>query len=205
VVNVAAVVLAAGKSSRFGSDKRLNILPSGVPMAVQSILNLTALGIDVFVVVKPEDPLPECFRQFTEFHLENKHRVKTVRWVECKDHALGMGHSLSCGVSALEQAGFGACLVTLADMPFIQSSTYEQLLTAIAMGKANGVSVARPVYKGIPGHPVGFAREWFPKLISSTGDEGAKSWLKALKHPIKLIDVHDPGVLKDIDQTSDFD
>ncbi|MDH4395390.1 MAG: nucleotidyltransferase family protein [Limnobacter sp.] len=194
---MAAVVLAAGKSSRFGSDKRLNILSSGVPMAVQSILNLTALGIDVFVVIKPEDRLPECFKQCVGV----KPPPKTVHWVTCEDHALGMGHSLSCGAQAVDQAGFDACLVALADMPFIQVSTLEMLVQFLAAGH----SLVRPTYKSTPGHPVGFARKWFPKLISSTGDEGAKPWLKAFAHQMKRIEVHDPGVLKDIDRMSDFD
>jgi molybdenum cofactor cytidylyltransferase len=203
-IQVAALVLAAGSSSRFGSDKRFSLLPhhhaKSVPMAVQSILNLTALDLEVFVVVKPEDPLPKYFQQFLELNWDYKPRANTVHWLASKDHAAGMGHSLSCGAQAVDQAGFDACLVALADMPFIQNNTFENLLQALKAGQ----SLVRPAYDGIPGHPVGFAREWFPKLISSTGDEGAKPWIKHLKHQIHTIDVNDSGVLKDIDQPSDL-
>lgn len=210
-LRVAAVVLAAGKGSRFGSDKRLfnlkSLLPlpsgpvEGIPMAVQSIAQFSGLGLGVIVVIPPDDLLPQYYNQFAARWPEATPAPHQISWVECKDHAAGMGHSLASGVRAAQLAGFEACLIALADMPFVQLSTLETLAGLLTRGE----SLVRPSFKGVAGHPVGFGQEWFPKLIGSTGNEGAKSWLGQFKHKMQIIPVNDPGVLKDVDQLSDVE
>lgn len=206
-LKVAAVVLAAGQGSRFGSDKRFQPLPDGTPMALQSILSLLHAGIHTFVVIPPDDLLPNCWDQFVLTQLPKIAQDKanpslgSIRWIECEDCTFGMGHSLSCGVRAVHLAGFEACLVALADMPYVQSSTMQRVAHALRCGN----TLVRPVHNGLVGHPVGFAQEWFPQLIASTGDEGARPWLKSLKQKIQVIEVDDPGVLKDIDRLSDLE
>lgn len=212
---IAALVLAAGKSTRFGSDKRFSLLPKGkleplgtqenamthLPMAVQSILKFTDLKLPVFVVVPPEDSFPAYCKQMVSQSDPVRRMLSKVTWIECKDHFLGMGHSLSSGVQAVSRAQFDACIVALADMPFIQTGTLSSLVNALQRGK----TLVRPELNSIAGHPVGFASEWFNKLMSSTGDEGAKPWLRQLKDQIHLIQVDDPGVLTDVDLKSDLE
>lgn len=212
---IAALVLAAGKSTRFGSDKRFSLLPRGkleplgtqegatihLPMAVQSILKFTDLQLPVFVVVPPEDSFPAYCRQMASQSDPVRRMLSKVSWIECKDHSRGMGHSLSSGVQAVTLAQFDACIVALADMPFIQTGTLLSLVNALQRGK----TLVRPEYKSIAGHPVGFASEWFHQLMSSNGDEGAKPWLRQLKDQIHYIQVDDPGILNDVDLKSDLE
>lgn len=208
-LQIAALVLAAGKSARFGSDKRFSLLPKSgqaevsvdMPMAVQSILKFTDLPLPVFVVIPPDDVFPEYCNQLASQSDKVFRMLDNVTWIECKEHSSGMGHSLKCGAQAVSDAQFDACIVGLADMPFIQAGTLSSLVNALQRGK----TLVRPIYNSIAGNPVGFGKTWFDNLIGSTGDEGAKPWLRQLKDQIHLIPVDDPGILIDVDFKSDLE
>ena len=110
-MNVAAILLAAGSASRFGSDKLLHLLPHGVPIAVQAARHLrAAFETDIIAVVRPEAGA-----------LADLLRKEGCEVVPCGRAADGMGASLACAVRAAGAAD--AYLVALADMPFIRSSS----------------------------------------------------------------------------------
>ena len=114
--------------------------------------------------------------------------------VVCQDAGKGMGHSLSCGIAAsIEADGW---LVALADMPYIEPASYHAVLAALQ----KGARLARPIYKGKTGHPVGFSTDYLPDLLALTGDQGGKTILDAHRDDLRCCPVEDPGILRDIDQ-----
>lgn len=189
--NVRGVLLAAGYSTRFGSNKLLHPLPAGsphagVPIAVAAAHHLAAALPDCVAVVRPR-----------ALKLGKMLREAGCATIVCKNSAEGMGVSLAAGVRAAGDAK--GWVVALADMPFIQPATIRTIANALR----DGAAIAAPSYRGERGHPVGFARRFLDELSALRGDAGARRILK--KHPesITLYEVDDPGVLRDIDALSD--
>ena len=174
------MILAAGESRRFGSDKREFPMADGRTMLATTLAAYRDAFDAVFLVLKPADAS----------HLSVPGGVRPVY---APDSALGMGHSLAAGVRAGRHLDF--LFVALADMPDIRAKTLNRLRAAMD-GTA---SIVQPVYRGRPGHPVGFGSVHFDALESLTGDIGAKGVVAANGDRTRRIDVDDPGVLTDFD------
>lgn len=184
---IVGIVLAAGSSRRFGSDKLLHPLPDAVPMAVAAVRNLRPACDRLIVVLRPGSE--ELARWLATEDCETR---------VCQDASNGMGHSLAAGVSAsAEAAGW---VVALADMPFISPASHQCIATALR----DGGSLAATEFEGKRGHPVGFSRQWFDCLTMLTGDQGGKNILESNGDVLRLVGVDDPGVLRDIDGVDDL-
>ena len=185
---IVGILLAAGSSLRFGTDKLLQTLPEGDCVAVSACKSLL-IGTDhVLAVVRPgitelEEQLYELGAEVMVFH----------------DAAEGMGSSLGYAVRSSPD-DTGGWLIALADMPWIKPSTIHKLSDCIR----SGAEMAAPTYRGQRGHPVGFAKSYRPELSAIRGDSGAKSLLVDHHERLKLIEVDDWGVLRDIDRLEDL-
>lgn len=182
---IVGILLAAGSSRRFGADKRLHPLADGTPMILASARRLAAVCSHTLVVIRPDDSA-----------LNRLLGADGLTSVVCEQAALGMGHSLSCGVAASADAE--GWLLALADMPFIRPASYHAILTALD----EGASIARPTYQGNLGHPVGFGAAHRFELLALTGDQGGKTILDAHADALRHCPVDDPGVTRDIDEQS---
>lgn len=187
-----AIVLAAGRGRRFaasgGGPFKQSRRYHGERTVVEHVCGLYAgCGLSVVCALHPElDALAERLS-------EAGCRVVTV-----PDADSGMGHSLAAAVSAApSETGW---LIALADMPRIRPRTISALAEALRAGAA----LCAPYYEGRRGHPVGFAREFGPQLCALSGDEGARSILKANEDRLQRIDVDDPGVVFDINVPGDL-
>jgi molybdenum cofactor cytidylyltransferase len=190
--NIRGVLLAAGYSKRFGSNKLLYPLPAGSPGAGTPIALAAARH---FLEALPESVAvirPRAQR------LGKLLRDAGCNTVVCKNAAEGMGVSLAEGVRASADAH--GWVVALADMPYIKPETAR----IIAKALSEGAAIAAPAYRGERGHPVGFARRFLDELSGLRGDAGAREILKAHPDWITLYEVDDPGVLRDIDEPSDL-
>ena len=175
-----AVILAAGASSRFGSDKRRFALADGRTMLETTLAAYQAAFDEIFLVLKPTD---EAWAS----------RLTAARLVYATDAALGMGHSLAAGVRAGRRLDF--LFVALADMPDVQATTLARLKDAVT-GTA---SIVQPLYRGTAGHPVGFGSTHFGELERLTGDVGARRVVDSHADSTVRISVDDPGILRDYD------
>jgi molybdenum cofactor cytidylyltransferase len=190
--NIRGILLAAGSSKRFGSNKLLQALPAGTPEAGTPIglaaakHLLDALPESIAVVRPRAQKLGKLLRD------------AGCNTVMCKNAGEGMGTSLAAGVRAASEAD--GWVVALADMPFLRPET----IRVIAKALSEGAAIAAPSYRGERGHPVGFARRFLEELSSLHGDSGARTLLD--QHPdwVTAHEVEDPGVLRDIDRPSDL-
>lgn len=184
---IIGVLLAAGSSKRFGSDKLMQAMPDGKPVAVHACRHLLA-GVDgVVAVVRPgNEMLVQCLRD----------EGATVKI--CVDADQGMGASLAFGVGASCDAA--AWLVALADMPWIAPFTICNVANALRAG----AFMAAPIWQGRRGHPVGFSIALRSELMSLKGDVGARSVIQAHENQCRLIECDDPGVIRDIDHPDDL-
>jgi len=143
---VAAVVLAAGASSRFGTSppKQAVFLPE-----VLRRLRAAASVEDVVVVLGAHDVEADA------------------RTVRCHDWERGPGASLRCGLAALGP-GVEAAVVVLADGPELAPEAVERVAAAWRDGSGDVVAAA---YAGGRGHPVLLARS----VWEAVPDEGARA------------------------------
>ena len=185
---VTGILLAAGSGSRFGSDKLLHPLLTGIPIAVTSARNLMAVAPHSFAVVRRG---AEALASMLE-----KEGFKVV---VCENAAEGMGASLACAVGAVAGEE-GALMIALADMPFIRPST----LQAVHDSLANGLQLVAPYFRTRRGHPVGIGERHREELLAAAGDEGARKLLEQHASTLVKIPVGDPGVIRDIDRPSDL-
>lgn len=184
---IVGILLAAGRGSRFGTDKLLHPLADGTPMAVAAARNLSPACDRLIAVLRPGSEI-----------LAGLLAAAGCETVICPDADAGMGHSLALGVR--ESAAAAGWIVVLADMPFILPSSH----CAVATSLRAGASLAACEFGGKRGHPVGFAAQWFDQLAQLTGDQGGKSIVQAHRRELVLCPVDDPGVLRDIDRPEDL-
>jgi molybdenum cofactor cytidylyltransferase len=111
----------------------------------------------------------------------------------------GMGDSLAAGIGHISRQGFDACLIALADMPWIRDETLQRLVQSLAE-----VPVVVPVWDGRWGHPVGFAAKYYPELCRLSGDRGARAVLQRHMTTNSMVVVPDPGVVQDVDTTANL-
>jgi molybdenum cofactor cytidylyltransferase len=183
---VGGVLLAAGASTRFGSDKLLVPLDDGTPVAVQAARRLLPVLPETVAVVRTADgPLARQLRAAGC-------RVVVNAYAEG-----GIGTSIAAGVAAAAPAH--GWLIALADMPFLQTDTIARVAHAIAQGAL----AAAACHRGRRGHPVGFASTLRAELLNLRGDVGARAVLDRHAGDIVRLDVDDPGVLADIDTPGD--
>jgi molybdenum cofactor cytidylyltransferase len=188
---IVGVLLAAGRGERFGGDKLLAPLRDGdigVPIGVAACRRLRAALPDVVAVVRPGDAgLAQLLEQ------------AGASVIVARNADEGIGASLAAGVAALADDADGY-VVALADMPWIDPAT----TAAIAQALRRGASIVAPRYRGERGHPVGFAAIHRGALMQLGGDEGARSILSRHRADLQLVDVDDPGVLRDVDTPADL-
>ena len=191
-MKVVGILLAAGFSTRFGTNKLLAPLPAGAaeggtPVAVASARHLAEALPESVAVVRPRaQKVSQLLRE------------AGCRTVICRNAAQGMGTSLAAGVRAAGEAD--GWVVALADMPFIRPETIRRIARALEEGAA----IAAPACGGERGHPVGFARRFRDDLLALRGDEGARQVLNAYPDWITLYETDDRGVLRDVDVPGDL-
>ncbi len=113
----------------------------------------------------------------------------------------GMGSSLRAGLSALKPDCSGV-LIVLADQPFVQPRTLNQL---IAYHHQHKPQILIPMYKGFRGNPVLLDRSVFPELMQLTGDIGCRAIFGSHLEGIHKLPVEDAGILLDIDNSHDLE
>jgi CTP:molybdopterin cytidylyltransferase MocA len=143
---VAAVVLAAGAATRFGSPKQLLLLP-------YVLERLEGAPVDEIVVVSGAYPIEES----------DTLELGDARVVSCPDWALGPGASLRCGLGALGE-GVEAALIVLADGPYLDRRAVERVLAH--REQADFVAAS---YDGVRSHPAVLARAAWPRVPDDGG------------------------------------
>ncbi len=196
----ATLLLAAGAGTRFGSDKRLALTSTGLPLLAATITRYTCLDWPIYIVIRPEDTE---FRKRIQHDLERTSNSVELHWVEAAEANLGMGHSLRAGVNALLSAGYTHVLVGLGDMPYVATETLQNLKQLLVASTGTDV-IVRPRHQSRPGNPVGFSHAHLRELVQLGGDVGARQLLQQQRSQITWLEVDDPGVLQDVDRPEDL-
>jgi len=185
---IAAVVLAAGSSSRMGKPKQTLQLEDG-PMLEMVLQTLRQTKVGRVVVVLGAHS--SVVRGWVKFGKEKV--VVNPRFKE------GMSGSIRLGLAEAEEAD--AAMIVLGDQPFVSPGTIDRIIDAYVSSRS---PVVVPVYHGRRGNPVLFDRSLFPQIRRIRGDVGAKSVVSGNEDKLLQVDVNDEGILVDIDTPSDY-
>jgi molybdenum cofactor cytidylyltransferase len=176
---IGCIVLAAGTGSRFGSDKRLAQL-NGVILLEHTLGNIAPAFHKRILVLRPGDEALGI-RHAADWQI-----------VLAANAGKGMGHSLA---AAMVLAGdWDGAVVALADMPFVQTTTYEAVRVRLTSG-----NLVVPYYRDQRGNPVGIGRDYFAEVARLEGDQGARLLLQQHAAAVVRVDVEDPGIVRDVD------
>lgn len=182
---VAAVVLAAGRATRFGATKQLAEV-DGRPLVRHAVDTARAADLDPVLVVVGHDA--DAVRAVLP---------AGVTAVDNPAHAEGQATSLRAGVAAATATEATALVVLLADQPGITAAAVR----AVVAAHAAGALVARARYDDRPGHPVLFDRSVWPALAEVSGDVGARDLVRRL--PVTDVPVAGPCP-DDVDRPEDL-
>ena len=183
---IAAVILAAGRSTRMGGPNKLLAQITGKPLArIAAEAALASKARPVVVVTGHQgETIAEALSDLP------------LQFVQNPDFADGLSTSLRTGLGALP-ADIDGAVVMLADMPQVDTALIDRLIAAYDPEK--GALIAVPVIDGKRGNPVLWSRRFFPELMTRDGDVGARHLIA--KYPEAVVDVpmSGQGALTDID------
>lgn len=189
-MNVAAIVLAAGESSRMGRPKPL--LPiDGTTFLGHLLHQLQASRVSRTVVVLGHRP---------EVVLDAMPEIRPLAVVN-PNYGLGQLSSLHVGLDAVADE-VDAVLLCLADHPFISAKLLDQLIEA---HQQNHRPIVIPTYGSARGHPVLFARSLFAELRSAPLDEGARVVVRAHGPEVLELPTSEAGVVADVDTPEQYE
>lgn len=186
---LAAIILAAGQGTRFGSQKLLAPLQEK-PLVRITVENVLAADVDEVVVVLGRDA--ESIRTALG--------DLPVRFVENPNYADGMSTSVKVGISALSTETHAA-LIALGDQPGVTSNVVDRLIEALRISHK---PIVVPVYAGQRGNPVLFQSGLFPEFATIRGDQGARDLIVSNPSRVESVDFPfaPPG---DVDTRDDYD
>lgn len=180
------LILAAGFSRRFGSDKLLHRLPNGQRVIESTIHRYKTVFEHVSVVVR--DGNVDLIQLLDDLG---------VACVINSEAELGMSQSIVCGVKSTHpRLGW---LIGLADMPYVKSETLRAVLS-----RAQKKTIVQPTFNGQRGNPVFIGEHFRSKLMQLAGDVGAKHLIQRVKPSVVELPCDDAGILQDIDSEQDL-
>ncbi len=182
--NVAAIILAAGGSVRFGQPKQL-LLWEGRPLVAHSADTAWAAGLDPIIVVTG------AVAQQVAAALKGRpvQILQNYRWQE------GMSSSVSVGLAALPAETQAAVFMQI-DQPLV---TPQFLHTLVARWQETGSDIVVPTWEGKHGAPVLFGQALFPELAQLSGDVGGRALFSRYPQRMTTLPVTDPASLADAD------
>ncbi len=190
MAQVAAVILAAGASTRFGQPKQL-LDWKGVPLLAHVADVALAAGLAPVIAVLGCQAQAACAALGTR----PVEAAMNWRWEE------GLSTSVQVGLAALPPETDAAVFLQC-DQPLITPGLLRAL---VARFEETDAPIVRPVHAGQPGTPVLFARRLFPELAAVSGDEGGRSLISRYAKGVATVEIADPDVLVDVDAPADYE
>jgi molybdenum cofactor cytidylyltransferase len=186
---LAAVILAAGGSSRMGQPKQL-LKFRGTSLLRRAIDIALAVPTEQVIVVlghAADQLLPECTAT-------NATVVLNDQWME------GVSTSLRGGLATVSSDARGVFIYP-ADMPLV---TPEALRELAHRQQVSGRPAAITDAGGVRGVPVFITRSLFPALMIQEGDVGGAQYLRGHPEAVEAVHFDDPDLVRDVDRPEDY-
>jgi molybdenum cofactor cytidylyltransferase len=188
--DIAAIILAAGRSERMGAFKPL--LPFGTQTVIEACIEyLRAGGIETIIVVLGQNARAEKLRQ----HLRDSEVIFTIN----PDPASQMSASIACGLRQIPDVA-KAVVITLADVPAVPAEVVSILIDKWRQG----AQLATPTNSGRGGHPVLIDLAYRDELRTLDSIGGLKGFFDAHRERVTRIPVGSDYIARDMDTWDDY-
>ncbi len=185
---VAAILLAAGRSRRMGAFKPL--LPFGASTVIECcVRNLRAAGVEDIVVVvghRAED-------------IREQLKTLDLGFAVNADPDSEMNVSIARGVEGVS-AGARALIIALVDHPAVPPETIRILIDEWR----HGARLVQPVHDGRGGHPVLIDLDYRDELLALDPQSGLRALFAAHRDEVRRVPVESPYVARDMDTWEDY-
>lgn len=190
---IAAIVAAAGRSTRMGQPKQLLAWGDSTVLAT-TVGNLVAAGAAPVV----------CVIGHRGDEMQAALEGTGARVLRNLDYLEGeMLSSYRAGVAALSQDGmaYAGTLLALGDQPHIPVVVIGQVITQV---RQTPDALVIPSHKMRRGHPFYLPRRLWPELLGLGKDESLRTLLRRHEALIRYVDVETDAILRDIDTPADY-
>jgi len=206
--STAAIILAAGSSSRMGSGRHKLLMTLDERPVLAHVIDaaLASQARPIVVVLGHE---AGKVRANVAAHLARPGLIV----IENPDYLQGMSTSMRVGVAALlagksaeverrmgqgEQPHFDVdgALIMLGDQPLITAQVIDLLMSA---RKTSGKRIVASLYDGKRGNPTLFAASLFAELMEVSGDEGGRTVLERHREEVEFVELGDVTASYDVD------
>jgi len=188
---VAAVVLAAGRSTRMGAINKMLAEIGGKPLVRIAVEQAVSSCAQPVIVVTGHE------REKVEAALKGL----PVRLVHNPGFSEGLGSSLKAGIAAVPESA-DAAIVCLGDMPRVDAVLINRLIAAF--DPEHGALVVVPSIDGRRGNPVLWSNRFFHDLMSIQGDIGARHLISSYAEAVVEVPVDGQAALTDVDTPESF-
>ena len=173
----------------MNGENKLTKKIKGSPLIKLSVKNILASSIDELIVVLGYQ------KEIIEKLIDKNEKIK---FVFNKDFESGMASSIKTGLNNLSEKT-EAFFICLGDMPMVNYDIYNQLIKSRSQK-----DILVPTYKNQQGNPVLFNKLMKEKIMTITGDMGAKKILELNKDKILNLEVNDQSIIKNFNTLDDF-
>lgn len=189
--DVAAVILAAGRSTRFGGPNKLLSDISGRLMITRVVETVRSSGIDIIHVVvgHQADDVKDALRDLDITLISNPHYIE------------GMSSSVAAGIESLPGT-VGAAFVVLGDMPLLNPAVFTAMIDAYH-GKPDLITL--PCRNGKRGNPVLWPCRYFERLLRLQADSGGRALFKEFADQLNYVVVETDAIFMDVDTAEALD
>ena len=188
-INVSAIILAAGLSSRMGELKAL--LDIGEKKAILHLIDESIkAGIDDIVVVLG----------YKNEEISSWINDKKIRCVVNENYVRGMFSSIQKGVQEIDAHSKGFMIMPV-DIPLIKANTIQELATFFIESRHDIIS---PFFNNIKGHPPVLSRKCIESILEVEPAEGLNSIIDSKDWLTCRYDTLDEGILYEMDTKSQY-
>jgi CTP:molybdopterin cytidylyltransferase MocA len=184
-----AIVLAAGKSARLGPDKLLEVV-GGVPLierTVKPYLDSSRVDEVVLVVGKGRSAAFSWLKGLHVHLVENPNEGPMITSIRA-----GLGSGWAKGRAFLIHPG---------DVPFVPEEVVSRIAVHLMTRPAK---IVIPVYKGLGGHPTGFAADLRDDFFRHGDRDGAREVLLRHRQETVRVNLPEPDICFDVDTPEDL-
>ena len=198
--STAAIILAAGSSSRMGAGRHKLLLPLDDRPVLAHVIDatLTSQARPILLVLG---------HQADQVRLQiNPYTIHPdITLIDNAAYLQGMSTSMHLGLQKLISSGYkkaqssyqvDSALILLGDQPMITPQVINTLITTY---RETGKRIVAPLYGGKRGSPVLFDMSLFPELLEVTGDEGGRTVLEHHRQEVELVEMGDAQANYDVD------
>lgn len=180
-IRLAVILLAAGDSRRFGSNKLLHTMDDGRPMIAPVLDAVRTIDACKRIIVTQYDEVADLAAGFTVVRNDRPD--------------LGISRSMQLGIEAAGDAD--AYLFCVCDQPGLGTSTLESLIESYKKGTAGIVSLA---WRGKMCNPKIFSSRYRAELMSLSGDTGGRQIIAGHERDLLLVEAQSEDEVRDIDR-----